>query len=129
MVMVTAFGVALATRAAFEVDVLRERGALYSDTADGRISNSYSLRVLNKTQDPQRYRLEVRSDLPIEVARSRALESELRALPGERLDLPLTLGAAREAVSLPSTPVTIELCELSSGRCAQAETRFLGPIR
>ena len=128
LVMMTAFSVALLSRNAFEVDVLRERGELSGINAAGEVTNQYSLKILNKTQRPQSYSIRVISDLPISIGRSERLESGLTTLPGEVIDLPLTLQVAREAVSLPSVPVTVELCETDTGYCGTEETTFFGPM-
>lgn len=128
LVMMTAFSIALFSRNAFEVDVLRERGALSGINAAGEVTNQYSLKILNKTQRPQSYSIRVISDLPISIGRSERLENGLTTLPGEVIDLPLTLEVAREAVSLPSVPVTIELCEVDTDFCGAEETTFFGPM-
>ena len=52
-----------------------------------------------------------------------------KVMAGELVDLPMTLAVAREAVSLPSTPVTVELCEQATGRCVAEQTTFFGPTR
>jgi polyferredoxin len=129
LIMMTAFSIALVNRSTFEVDVLRERGELSHLNSAGQIVNQYSLRVLNKTQQPQSYTLVIDSDLPLEIERESQLADELSILPGERLDLPLTLFTVREAITLMSTPVTVALCESDSERCVTAETRFFGPSR
>ena len=127
--MLIAFTVALFYRSTFEVDVVRERGELSHTNSAGQIVNQYSLRVLNKTQQPQSYQLSVSSDLPIVIGREQQLIAALETLPGERVDLPLTLLSARESVALLSTPATLNLCELGSGRCVSAQTSFFGPTR
>jgi cytochrome c oxidase accessory protein FixG len=129
LVMMTAFSIALISRNAFEVDVLRERGALSRINAAGEVVNQYSLKILNKTQRSQTYTIRVISDLPISIGRSERLESGLKSLPGEVLDLPLTLLVSREAVSLASVPVTIELCETGSSHCDSEATTFFGPMQ
>jgi polyferredoxin len=129
LIMTTAFGIALLNRSTFEVDVLRERGGLYQINSAGDIVNRYSLRILNKVQQPQTYTIEVDTDLPISINRAERLAEKLQSLPGERLDLPVTLETALESVSLPSTPVTIRLCEVNSGHCNAAATTFIGPVR
>ena len=65
LIMMIAFGIALLNRSTFEVDVLRERGDLYQINSGGNIVNQYSLRILNKIQQPQTYTIEVITDLPI----------------------------------------------------------------
>ena len=38
-------------------EVLRDRNALYRQAADGSIANDYTLKLVNKSQQPQRYRI------------------------------------------------------------------------
>ncbi len=38
-------------------DVLRDRNALYRETADGHVGNDYTLKLVNKSQQPRRYRI------------------------------------------------------------------------
>ena len=58
-----AFGLSLAVRKPFKVDVVRDRGALARQVEDGRIENVYRLQVMNVTESAQRYRVDVK-DLP-----------------------------------------------------------------
>ncbi|MCT7656054.1 hypothetical protein MBH78_18405 [Oceanimonas sp. NS1] len=41
------------------LEVLRDRNELYRETLSGRIENTYTLKVANKTQQPQTILLEV----------------------------------------------------------------------
>jgi cytochrome c oxidase accessory protein FixG len=129
LIMVTAFSVAIFSRNAFEVDVLRERGELFRTDLSGAVLNQYSLKILNKTQSPQRYRIDVSSDLPVVIANRDVLDRALSSLPGEVLDIPLTLTVAREAITLPSVPVTVTLCEVDGKHCGSEQTSFFGPAR
>jgi cytochrome c oxidase accessory protein FixG len=128
LIMMSAFTVAIFSRNAFEVDVLRERGALSSVNAAGEVVNQYSLKILNKTQREQAYQIEVISDLPLSIRRLEQLNVSLSTLPGDVLDLPLTLTAPVEAVTLPSTEITIELCEVGGTQCDSEVTTFFGPL-
>ena len=125
----TAFTVAVFSRTTFEMGVLRERGELFRIDGAGQVANNYSLKILNKTQRPQTYDIRILSDLPIQIDRNNQLQSKLTSLPGDVLDLPLTLTVAREAISLPSSAVTVELCEVDGGRCGTQKTTFFGPGR
>jgi polyferredoxin len=129
LIMMIAFTIAIFSRSAFEVDVLRERGELSRVNSAGEVVNQYSLKILNKTQRNQAYTISVNSDLPITVNRLEALNESMTSLPGDVLDLPLTLSAPREAVSLPSTPISIELCEIGGTHCDSEVTTFFGPLR
>jgi cytochrome c oxidase accessory protein FixG len=59
VLIVSAFGASLAMRTPFRVDVVRDRGALARLVEDGRIENVYRLQVMNGTEMPQRFRIEV----------------------------------------------------------------------
>ena len=122
-IMIAAFSVALVSRVPFELDVLRERGELFQINSAGDVSNQYRLRILNKSQAPLSFQLQAQSELSLETSGADMLTVE----PGELLDEPLTLTAGAEAIALPSTRVTVTLCESSSGACQRQQTSFLGP--
>ena len=54
-----AFVVALVTRVPVELDIIRDRNALYRDSRPGYIENVYMLRVINKDNEPHAYDIEV----------------------------------------------------------------------
>ena len=54
-----AFAVSVALRSPFQFEVIRDRAALARIVDDGVIENVYSIRVMNRTEAPQRYRLAV----------------------------------------------------------------------
>lgn len=53
--LTVAFGVGLARRTPVEVDVIRDRNALYRLLDDGRVENVYSVKILNKTERAHRF--------------------------------------------------------------------------
>jgi len=57
--LVIGFGISVALRQLVELDVLRDRNALYRTLDDGRIENVYTLRVINKDADAHRLKLSV----------------------------------------------------------------------
>jgi cytochrome c oxidase accessory protein FixG len=59
LAIVGALAASLALRKPFRVDVVRDRGALARLVEDGRIENVYRLQVMNATELPQTYRIEV----------------------------------------------------------------------
>jgi polyferredoxin len=59
VLIVVALFTSIALRAPFRVDVVRDRGALARIVDEGRIENGYRLQVMNATESPQRYRVEV----------------------------------------------------------------------
>jgi len=58
--LITAVGVVgLALRKPVALDVMRDRSSLYRETTGGEIENVFNLRLLNKSEHPQRVRLSV----------------------------------------------------------------------
>jgi len=53
----TAFAVSLALRSPFQFDVIKDRGALARVVDDGAVENVFRIQVMNRTEQPQRYRL------------------------------------------------------------------------
>ena len=54
-----AFVTSLALRSTFKADVVRDRGTLARLVEDGRVENVYRLQLMNATERPQRFRVEV----------------------------------------------------------------------
>ncbi len=79
----------IAHRAPLIFEVLRDRNALYRRSSDGAIENSYTVKLVNKTEGPQRVRLAVADAAPVKIAEVREI-----VLPaGEVTSVPLTLRA------------------------------------
>ena len=56
---IVAFGVSLAWRTPFRVDVVRDRATLARIVDEGTVENVYRLQVMNAAEQPQRYRIGV----------------------------------------------------------------------
>ena len=61
-VLVAAFVIGLVRREPVEVDVIRDRNALYRLLDDGRVENVYSVKIVNKTEHAHRFRIAVRGN-------------------------------------------------------------------
>lgn len=59
VVMVSVLVLAVVNRVPLEVDIIRDRNALYRETNQGLIENVYTLKVLNKSQQQYTYRIKV----------------------------------------------------------------------
>ena len=57
VVMLGLFFINIATLTKVEMEVLRDRTSLYRENVDGLIENTYTLKVLNKTIQPQTYNI------------------------------------------------------------------------
>ncbi|MDX2299556.1 MAG: 4Fe-4S dicluster domain-containing protein [Xanthomonadaceae bacterium] len=116
-------------RSALIVDVLRDRNALYRVAADGSIENAYTLKLINKTPQAQRYRLEIVDDHgnPIPALRIAAGAQEATAAPEQVLSLAVTLiGDPAEAHGRRNVRFVITGIDHPEVH-AQQDTRFFGP--
>ncbi len=57
LVVCVAFGWTLWSRMPAEMDVVRDRGALFRETDEGLIENTYTLKIINKSQQDQTFTL------------------------------------------------------------------------
>ena len=58
-VLFVSFCISIMSRMPLQLDVIRDRNALYRTLADGRVENVYTLKLLNKTELPQSFVLSV----------------------------------------------------------------------
>ncbi len=113
----------LASRPALDVTVLRAPGQLFQREAGGRISNLYSLDVINKTY----------GDLPVQLrinqpgAQLRFVQPLASIKPGEQARTVFFISLPGRSIQQNSTPLTIDV--VSAGKTvSQLETSFLGPV-
>jgi cytochrome c oxidase accessory protein FixG len=125
-VLVGGFFTALALRAEVSLDVIRDRNSLYRVTADGFVDNVYTLRILNKTEATQVFKLTAQG------------AGELTLLPADR-EYSVPSGAVysipmrvRRAAYEPLGAETISFEVRSRDDAslhAHTEARFLAPTR
>jgi polyferredoxin len=116
-----AFGVA--NRSPLIAEVLRDRNALYREVAGG-IENGYTLKLVNKTDQPQRYRIEIAAaDLPTLRLRE---APEVAVAAGSVASLPLTLVAP--AGTAGRHDVTISVRARDGVTTRRIDSSFFGPM-
>lgn len=104
MAFFTGLGIyVLMHRVPLQVDVLRDRGALFREVEDGRVENAYRLHILNMDGEGHRFRVSV-SGLP-----------SARVVSGEMLDV--------AAGSTANLPVTVR-AEAGDGRPGANPVQF-----
>lgn len=64
----------LANRVPLKVDVIRDRSVLAREADDGRIENVYSLKIMNTTEQPQRYEISVDGLAAAEIIGERTVD-------------------------------------------------------
>ncbi|SFP31147.1 cytochrome c oxidase accessory protein CcoG [Pseudomonas borbori] len=123
LAMMAVFAWAVASRSLVELDVLKDR-VLYRENEEGRIENVYTLKIMNKAQQPVTFLIEADGldGLVYEGKR------EVKALAGEVLSLPVELSIAPE--NLPSSTNEIMFRIRSADDASitnDAASRFIGP--
>lgn len=123
--LMAAFVYAVVTLTPVELDLLRERGALYTHTDTG-IANDYQLKLINKTQHQATLTLSLSEPEWLRIGTPERHE----LAPGEILDLPLTLSAKTPlpAGTTGHTKVVVRACMPSAQRCFTEETVFIAPV-
>ncbi|MEK1906767.1 MAG: cytochrome c oxidase accessory protein CcoG [Pseudomonas sp.] len=123
VLMIGAFVWALDARSLLSIDSAKDR-SMFRENAAGKIENTYRLKVINKTQQAQRYTLALvnspglRLDAP----------AQLLLAPGEILDVPVTVVQLGEQASTSALPVRFVVRNLAdASEQAQTQSTFLSP--
>jgi cytochrome c oxidase accessory protein FixG len=129
--LVVGFVVAVALRSPVTLDVIRDRNALYRLTEDGQVDNVYTIRILNKSERPQRFVLEARGALPLSLV---ARQDEYAVPSGAVYSLPLRVRRAaydpRTGESTGAETIVFTVRSLDDPRIhTETEARFLAPTR
>jgi cytochrome c oxidase accessory protein FixG len=116
----------LVTRVPLEVDIIRDRNALYNETDAGLVENVYHLKVINMADQAQRFRLSI-SGIPgmkvIGPTRDIAVDS------GAVKDVPLRVQVDPVELKSASSEIMFHIESQQDSAIKLDETaRFLGPI-
>ncbi|MBC9251048.1 cytochrome c oxidase accessory protein CcoG [Pseudomonas alcaligenes] len=123
LLMIGAFVWALDSRSLVSLDVAKDRG-MYRENPAGQIENVYRLKVINKTQQPQRYRLELLDDPRFTLHG----QHQLQLAPGEIVDVPVSVTLLREPLGQSPVPLRFEIINLADdGERQQAGSTFIAP--
>jgi polyferredoxin len=110
-------------RAPLLAEALRDRNALYRIDVD-RIENVYTLKLANKQEHPQRYRITLAEGAPVSLP---GQVLEVAAAAGEVVNVPLTLQAPLGSVQ-GRRPVVLAVQSTTAPEvAARVETAFFGP--
>lgn len=107
-VMVGLLVLDIATRVPLEVDIIRDRNALYRETNDGLIENVFTLKVLNKSQQDRQYQVTVEG---LEEPRFIG-EQVVNVAAGEVYTLPVSLAVDAYSLQERVTPFTFTVTEV-----------------
>lgn len=105
LVMVVLLTYEITNRVPLEVDIIRDRNSLYRETNEGLIENVYTLKVLNKSQQQQRYTIYVEGLDGVKYIG----DSEVLVEGGEVYNLPISLAISSYALTEAVTEFTFHV--------------------
>ena len=124
LLMIGALVLALVERPMVSLDVSKDRG-LFRENAQGQIENIYSLKIINKTQERQQYRLELLDAPGFELHG----KTELSLAPGEIVDLPLSVALLDEQPKSSSQELSFKVVDSDQPQVySVAKSRFVAPL-
>lgn len=107
-----------------ELSVLRDRGALYYENGLGQIENYYTLKLVNKRETKDTFRLSVKAPFPVRIS-----EQDLPIDAGEVRTYPVILEVAPKHLSEASNEVEFITESISDPDLrSTAQSIFLGPV-
>jgi len=121
-VMMGLFVWAIFDRTPLELDVIRDRGALYTNTSDGRVQNSYSAKVMNMAQEPHSFTIHLEGLEGAELVG----KTSFTLKNGEVGTAPLSIKAVPWDLKTSRTDIYFVVTR-DDGLEERAENRFIGP--
>ncbi len=125
LILFGALVTALAVRVPLEMDIIRDRNALYLETPEGYAENVYTLKIINMTDHEQTYRLSVSGIQGAELI-NRA--GDISVQGGAVLALPVRVRVDPVNLKSPSSELHFLIESLTTPGLRLEQTgRFLGP--
>ena len=121
--MMGLFFAQIATVDPMGLDVLRDRNQLSRINNAGLVENTYTLKIINKTQQIQRYQLTVIGLEEVTWYGSEKISVE----PGEVFSLPISLGVSSDNLTTAITTIIFEI-KNDDQQVIKAESRFFKPL-
>ena len=105
-------------------EVLRDRNALYRQSADGSIANDYTLKLINKSQQARRYRITLE---PADAGLRLQGQTEVQAGPEQVLPVALNVVADGEVSGRRALRFVVE--REDGGEKRVVDSSFFGPVQ
>jgi len=114
------------TRMPLELDIIRDRNALYRETTEGLVENIYTLKIINMDARTHTYRLSV-SGLEGLILLNR--KGEFSVASGEVIELPVQLQIDPVQLQRTGNDIQFHLEAIDNPELSVIETgRFIGPV-
>jgi cytochrome c oxidase accessory protein FixG len=121
LLVCAAFATTLYLRKPLEFDIIRDRGALYRETPEGLIENTYTLSIINKSQHVNSYKLEVSGVSGM----SWLGPTEVTIAGGDNLSVPVSLALDPYNAAKPVLDIEFSVTEMSdAGHQVKQENKF-----
>lgn len=126
LLMIGAIVFTLTDRVPAQFDVQRDRGALFSYNGEGRVENSYTLKIANMTEVPQTFRISVSGMETLRLV----TQDEVAVASGENRQLPAVVDVDPEVITTSNNTILFRLESLTDESLViETESRFVGPNR
>lgn len=112
-------------RAPLLAEVLRDRNAMYSESPSGDIQNAYTLKLVNKAQQPHRFVIDVSSADVRDITLAHGARTVV-AQGGEVVSVPLTASSAMVVTG--RHDIAFSVRDLESGDAVTVNSSFFGPM-
>jgi cytochrome c oxidase accessory protein FixG len=123
--MTAGLAYALTQRVPLELDVIRDRVALFRETSDGLIENVYTLKIINMDEREHTYRLSAGGLEGLELL---GVPAEVRVPGGEVYAVPVQLRVEPIHLRGTTSEVTFTLVSVDEpGLTTTEKSRFMGP--
>jgi len=120
VIMMVAFAWQLASRLPLELNIERDRNALYRETDEGLIENTFTLQILNKSQKDNIYVIDVQGLENYNYIGQR----EIKLTAGEALRTPISISVDPYDLKKPITDMKITVQTKDGEYTVSEETRF-----
>ncbi|MEJ2576810.1 MAG: cytochrome c oxidase accessory protein CcoG, partial [Gammaproteobacteria bacterium] len=126
LALVSGLSYGLFTRVPLEVDILRDRNALYNETEAGLVENVYNVKIINKAEQAQSYRMSVSG---IEDLKLVGPKEGIEVASGAVRNIPLRIRVDPVHLTDASSRITFHVESQTHPDIRLDETaRFLGPV-
>lgn len=126
IVMIGMLGYNIVTRTPFKLDIERDRGSLYRTTVNDTIQNSYTLKLINMSQEPKRYQLSIEGLDGIKIMGKTDFDLNVNELKEVSLNLEIDPSVTKTKAS--KTDIEFIISETDTGKeIAREESRFIAP--
>ncbi len=125
-IITAALVAAIINRVPIELDIIRDRNSLYREVKGGLVENVYNLRIINMTNEPQRYHIAITG---LKDARLINRYGDFKVAPAEIYNLNVQIQIDPVSLVRPSNEIFFTLNSLDGPKISLRESaRFIGPV-